>query len=60
MIAKYFETRKTEYISLTFFLFRRDGDIVEYSSAAKFVELKNNPIIESFDRLLDEIYDLGE
>lgn len=60
MIAKYFETRKTEDISLMFHSFRRDGDIVEYSSAAKFGELKNNLIIESFDRLLDEIYDMGE
>lgn len=60
MVAKYFETRKTEDISLTFHSFKRDGDIVEYSSAEKFAELKNNLIIESFDKLLDEIYDLGE
>lgn len=60
MLAKYFETRKTGDTSLTFHSFRRDGDIVEYSSAAKFGELKNNLIIESFDKLLDEIYDLGE
>ena len=60
MVAKYFETRKTEDISLMFHSFRRDGDSVEYSSAVKFDELKNNLIIESFDRLLDEIYDMGE
>lgn len=60
MLAKYFETRKKEDSSLTFHSFKRDGDIVEYSSAKKFGELKNNLIIESFDKLLDEIYDLGE
>lgn len=60
MLAKYFETRKTEDSSLTFHSFKRHGDIVEYSSAKKFGELKNNLIIESFDKLLDEIYDLGE
>lgn len=60
MLAKYFETRKTEDSSLSFHSFKRHGDIVEYSSAKKFGELKNNLIIESFDKLLDEIYDLGE
>ena len=60
MLAKYFETRKTEDSSLTFHSFRRNGEVVEYSSATKFGELKNNLIIESFDALLDEIYDLGE
>lgn len=60
MLAKYFETRRKEDTSLTFRSFRRVDDIVEYSSGSKFGELKNNLIIESFDALLDEIYDLGE
>ncbi len=60
MLAKYFEIRKTGDTSLIFHSFRRNGDVVEYSSATKFDELKNNLIIESFDALLDEIYDLGE
>ena len=60
MLAKYFETRRKENNSLMFHSFRRVDEIVEYSSAKKFGELKNNLIIESFDALLDEIYDLGE
>ena len=60
MLAKYFETRRKENNSLMFHSFRRVDEIVEYSSAAKFGELKKNLIIESFDALLDEIYDLGE
>lgn len=60
MLAKYFETRKREQASLMFHSFKREDTVVEYSSAAHFGELKNNRIIESFNRLLDEIYDLGE
>lgn len=53
-------TRRKEDTSLTFHSFRRVDDVVEYSSAYKFGELKNNLIIESFDALLDEIYDLRQ
>lgn len=60
MVAKYFETRKKENTSLVFHSFKREKGVVEYSSASKFGELKNNLIIDSFNTLLDEIYDLGE
>lgn len=61
MIAKYFETRKKdESSSIIFHSFTRADDVVEYSSALKFGDLNNNRIIESFDKLLDEIYNLGE
>lgn len=60
MLAKYFETRKREDTSLLFHSFRRMDNDIEYSWAEKFGDLKNNRIIESFDVLLDEIYDIGE
>ena len=60
MLAKYFETRRKDNTPLMFHSFRREDEVVEYSSATKFGELKNNLIIKSFDVLLDEIYDLGE
>lgn len=59
MLAKYFETRKKENSSLLFHSFRRKNGVVEYSTAQKFADLKDNLIIESFDKLLDEIYSLG-
>lgn len=43
-----------------FHSFKRENNVVTYSSAEKFGELKNNLIIESFNKLLDEIYDFGE
>lgn len=60
MLAKYFEVRKKENTSLMFHSFKRENNVVTYSSAEKFGELKNNLIIESFNKLLDEIYDFGE
>lgn len=60
MLAKYFEVRKKEGDSLIFHSFKRDKNIVEYDCSEKFGELKNNRIIEAFNTLLDEIYDLGE
>ena len=54
------QTRKKENTSLVFHSFKREKGVVEYSSASKFGELKNNLIIDSFNTLLDEIYDLGE
>lgn len=50
---------KRKYLSC-FHSFKREKGVVEYSSASKFGELKNNLIIDSFNTLLDEIYDLGE
>ena len=60
MLAKYFETRKKKNTSLIFHSFSREKGIVSYSSAAKFGDLNNNLIIESFNKLLDEIYSIGE
>lgn len=39
MLAKYFETRKKEDTSILFHSFRKDGNIVEYSSAPRFADL---------------------
>lgn len=52
MLAKYFETRKKENTSLVFHSFKREKGVVEYSSASKFGELKNNLIIDSFNTLI--------
>lgn len=60
MLAKYFEIKRKENTSLVFHSFKREESVVEYSSATKFGDLKNNLIIDSFNILLDEIYDLGE
>lgn len=60
MLAKYFEVRKKEDIPLVFHSFKREKGIVEYEAAEKFGELKNNLIIESFNALLDEIYNIEE
>lgn len=47
-------------INPVFHSFKREKDIVKYATATRFDELKNNFIIESFNALLDEIYNLGK
>ncbi len=56
MLAKYFETRKKENTSLVFHSFKREKGVVEYSSASKFGELKNNLIIDSLNDSLNHQY----
>lgn len=60
MLAKYFEIRKNENRSIRFHSFRLKSGVVEYSWANKFADLKNNLIIESFNALLDDIYNTGD
>lgn len=47
-------------INPVFHSFKREKDIVKYATVTRFDELKNNFIIESFNALLDEIYNLGK
>lgn len=59
MLAKYFETRKRDEDSVLFHsVSRNQNDEIEYFSNQNFGEIKNNRIIEAFDKLLDEIYNL--
>lgn len=60
MLAKYFETRKKDGNSILFHSLNRVDDTVEYSFNEKFGNLKNNVIIQSFESLLNEIYDLED
>lgn len=58
MFAKYFEVKRETTDIVRFHSFYKEGDQVRYEEGEKFGELKNNKILESFDRLLDEIYDM--
>lgn len=61
ILAKYFEVRKNKEDHVLFHSFKRDDQgIVEYSQGYTFGELENNLIIESFNKLLDEIYDMED
>ena len=60
MLASYFEVKKEESDSILFHSLSHDiqtGD-TNYDSSTKFADLKNNPIIAAFDKLLNEIYDM--
>lgn len=59
MLAKYFETRRKEGDCILFHSVSKNKDAeIEYFCGKSFGELKNNRIIEAFDGLLDEIYNL--
>lgn len=61
MLASYFEVKKTEHDILMFHSLSVTGTAYEvtYEKAEKFADLKNNSIISAFDKLLNEIYDIG-
>lgn len=56
MLAKYFEVKKCQEDKLIF----HSLNAIEYECGDKFAKLKHNSIISSFNKLLDEIYDLEE
>ena len=60
MIANYFEIRKTTGDSVVFHSLSRAGEEEEirYEKSGRFSDLKNNAIVSTFNKLLDEIYDL--
>ncbi|MCI9485659.1 MAG: AAA family ATPase [Lachnospiraceae bacterium] len=60
MFAKYLEVKKQEKNHLCFHSFYREGGEVRHEMEECFDGLKSNPIVKAFDRLLDEIYDMGE
>lgn len=57
LFAKYFEIKRTEQHSVTFFSLFSDKGEINCEQNNYFKELKNNPIIAAFDKLLDEVYD---
>ena len=59
ILAKYFEVLKDKNDDVRFHSFYKGEAGVGYECGYIFDELKNNAIVKSFDKLLDEIYDLG-
>lgn len=61
MLASYFEVKKAEHDILMFHSLSVTGTAYEvtYEKAEKFADLQNNSIISAFDKLLNEIYDIG-
>ena len=60
MLASYFEVKKTAEDHLLYHSLSYSGKkaVLEYEKSERFSELKNNKIIEAFNKLLDEIYNM--
>ena len=58
MLASYFEVRKAPEDHVVFHGFSHTDDFsgIVYEKSEKFADLKRNPIISSFDKLLNDIY----
>ena len=61
LLAKYFDVRRKE-VDLVMFhsLYKEDSSDVKVESKEYFDELEHNDILKSFDKLLDEVYELNE
>ena len=55
MLAKYFEVRQQKADEVLFHSLYKTGNNVECESHNNFRDLKNNPIIDAFDILIDEV-----
>ncbi|MEG2521233.1 MAG: AAA family ATPase [Christensenellaceae bacterium] len=56
VLAKYFEIRKKPEDSILFHsLYQQNGSVC-HESSEKFSTLANNPIMDAFNKLLDEVY----
>ena len=61
LFAKYFDVRRKETDSVVFHSLYKEAPInVQAESKAYFDELEHNDILKSFDKLLDEVYELNE
>lgn len=60
MFASYFAVRKKEEDQILFhsFFHTKESNGIAYEQSEAFSDLKNNPIISSFDKLLNEIYSM--
>lgn len=56
ILAKYFEIRRREEDEMMFFSFDLQKGTSTCETSERFSTLRNNPISESFDKLLDEVY----
>lgn len=56
IFAKYFEVKRQENDSIKFYSLYKNDQTVLCETNAKFSDLKNNPIMQAFDKLLDEVY----
>jgi len=59
MLSKYFEIKKESDSNVVFHSLSKSDDGVVCHSAVKFEDIKENDIINSYNKLLDEIYDFG-
>jgi energy-coupling factor transporter ATP-binding protein EcfA2 len=58
VLSKYFEIRSTDNNDIRYFsLFKNKEDSVEFDKCRSFRELRENPIISAYDKLLDEVLD---
>lgn len=62
ILAKYFEVKTTENDNVMYYSFYRQENEIESEVNKNFRDLKNNKIVESFNILLDEVFEknLGE
>lgn len=54
--AKYFDVKRKTSDDITFYSLYKTGKTVACENGKQFGTLSNNPIIQAFDRLLDEVY----
>lgn len=60
ILAKYLEVRTNQKNAISFHALYYAGDgNIHVETSHSFVQLKHNPIIESFNALLDEVYQAG-
>ena len=59
VISKYFEVKRTEKDAVLFHSLQKTDNGVKCESNENFRDLKNNPIIEAFDVLLDDVIRLN-
>ena len=58
VLSKYFEIRAMNDDKIKYFsLYKNDDDSVSFCHCTNFRELKKNPIISAYDKLLDEVID---
>lgn len=58
ILAKYFEIRATEKDEVCFYSLNKNKNGIEIEKNRSFSGLKNNTLISTFEKLLDEVYEL--
>ncbi|WP_231247436.1 hypothetical protein [Clostridium botulinum] len=57
ILSKYFEVKRQNTDNVEFYSFYQSDDDIKCEKNKNFRDLKNNKIVESFDILLDEVFD---